>query len=81
MKSNPQCVIDTFWIGTERDGTPVYAPAQEAGAAAVASGILWVLDHPRQTLEGIAWASLAAGSAYLAYDAVCPARSPARRRR
>ncbi len=75
------CVIDAFQIATERDGTPVYAPAREAGAAAVASGILWVLDHPQQTLQGIAWASLAAGSAYLAYDAVCPARRPARRRK
>jgi hypothetical protein len=74
-------VIDAFPIGTECDGTPVYAPAREAGAAAMASCILWVLDHPRQTLQALASASLAAGSLYLAYDAVRPARTPARRRR
>jgi hypothetical protein len=72
-------IIDTCIVGVEPDGTPVYASGREAGLAAIASCILWAFDHPHQTLQGLALASLAAGSLYLAYDAMKPRQKPPRR--
>jgi hypothetical protein len=67
-------IIDTVPVRIERDGEPVYVSEREAGLFALASGFLWVCEHPAQTLHGLAWTSVAAGSLYLLYDAMKPRR-------
>jgi hypothetical protein len=73
-------IIDTCLVGFEPGGTPVYVSGREAGLAAIASCILRVFDHPHQALQGLMLASVAAGTLYLVYDALCPVRRPVRRR-
>jgi hypothetical protein len=74
-------IIDTCFVGVEPDGTPVYASAREAGIVTLASGLLWTFDHPHETLQFLALASLAAGSLYVMCDTFAPVRVRARRRR
>jgi hypothetical protein len=65
-------IIDTVVVGIERDGTPVYASERDADFAGLASCILWAVEHPGETFQGLAWAVLTAGCVYLVYDAFKP---------
>jgi hypothetical protein len=74
-------IDDTILVQVEPDGTPVYASKRETELAAIASGIVWIFDHPYETLLGLVFTSLAVGSLYLVYDAIHPPSRPVRRRR
>jgi hypothetical protein len=58
-------------VGVETDGTVIYASPWQAVAMQLGRGIGWLLtEHPRQTLGGVALASVGACICYLAHDAV-----------
>jgi hypothetical protein len=73
-------ITDTV-VRLDSHGCPVYVSMEEALLSDVESCILWVVNHPTDVLHGLGWAALAAGSLYLAYDAMQSPRRPARRRR
>jgi hypothetical protein len=77
----PAEITDTCLAGVQEDGTPVYVPQREADLAALASAILYIVEHPREALESLAWMSLAAGSVYCLYSVFNPPRKPVRSRR
>jgi hypothetical protein len=75
-------VIDTMLVGYERDGTPLYMSVRDAGLVTAARGLVWVINHPRESLQGVALAAAAGLCGYLLYDSwpkPKPERKPVRR--
>jgi hypothetical protein len=71
MKEAAPGTIDLAWAGTDADGTQVYAPPRQAAAMHLGRGIGWLLtEHPRETLSGVALASVAGTCVYLVRDAI-----------
>jgi hypothetical protein len=85
MKEAALGTIDLAWAGTDADGTQVYAPPCQAAAMHLGRGIGWLLtEHPRETLSGVALASVAGACVYFACDAIkhgSAQKYPRRRRR
>jgi hypothetical protein len=85
MRDAAPGTIDLAWAGTDADGTQVYAPPCQAVAMQLGRGIGWLLtEHPRETLSGVALASVAGACVYLTCDAIkrdSPRRRPRHRRR
>jgi hypothetical protein len=77
--------IDLAWAGTDIDGTQVYAPPCRAVAMQLCSGIGWLLaEYPRETVGGVALASVVGACVYFARDAIkhgSARKSPRRRQR
>jgi hypothetical protein len=60
------------------DGRVVYMCEREVGSAVIANGVMWLVDHPRETLHGAALCGVVGACVYLINEALKPSQARAR---
>jgi hypothetical protein len=65
MRDAAPGTIDLAWAGTDADGTRVYAPPWQAVGGHLGHGLVWLCEHPNESLRGLALGSILMGCLYI----------------
>jgi hypothetical protein len=75
---DPHCAAIEMLPVAAPDGRVVYMCEREVGSAVMANGVMWLVDHPRETLHVAALCGVVAACVYLINEALRPSEPRAR---